>query len=264
MCSVRILCRLRFISNSRNTLRQPFKELLQGAVNSIRWLEKETAQDTGLLLLSTLFVEKAKDVIKLVDAWAKHRKPARLVELVEGVYRLWRVGELQDLLSTIPNRIMDPASRKNFLNIISKVARYREAARFLYRTAKKIPLVRRMKIVLVSLPQNAFQKIPANQYTPTLPSMVSRISVRHGQQWNIGQVCRLLSVSEVEANDRFAQQTRKTLKDAKIHAEIQLLFYCELEASKLPPRVVCSTKDACFLCNAFIRMYGKIHTPRCH
>jgi hypothetical protein len=54
------------------------------------------------------------------------------------------------------------------------------------------------------------------------------------------------------------------LKDAKIHAEIQLLIYCEREAFKLPPRVVCSTKDACFLCNAFIRMHGKMHTPRCH
>ena len=264
MCSVRILCRLRFIPNSRNTPRQPIKELLQEAINSIRWLERETVQDTGLLLLSRSFVERAKEVIKLVDAWAKHRTPARLAELVEGVYRLWRLGELQDLLNTIPNRIIGPASRKNLLNIISKVARYREAARFLYRTAKKIPLVRRMKIVLVGLPQSVFQKIPANQYTPTLPSTVSRLSTLHGQRWNVGQVCRLLNVSEVEANDRFAQQTRKTLKDAKIHAEIQLLFYCELEASKLPPRVVCSTKDACFLCNAFIRMYGKNHTPRCH
>ncbi|KAE9373333.1 hypothetical protein N431DRAFT_504021 [Stipitochalara longipes BDJ] len=262
MCSVRILCRLRFISNSRNNARQPIKKLLQEAVNSLR--EKETFQDTRLLLLSRSFVERTKEVIKLVDAWAKHRTPSRLKELVEGFDRLWRVGELQDLLSTIPNRSMDPSSRRTLLNITSKVARYREAARFLYRTARKIPLVRRMKIVLASLPQSAFQKIPANQCTPTLPSTVSRASALHGQRWNVGQVCRLLNVSKVEADDRFAQQTRKTLKDAKIHAEIQLLFYCELKASKLPPRVICSTKDACFLCNAFIRMYGKIHTPRCH
>jgi len=162
MCSVRILCRLRFIPNSRDIPKQPIKELLQEAVNAIRWLEKETVQDTGLLLLSRLFVERAKEVIQLVDAWSKHRKPARLEDLVEGVNGLWRVGGLQDLLGAIPNRIMGPTSRKNLLNIISKVARYREAARFLYRTAKKIPLVRQMKIVFVNLPQNAFQKIPAN------------------------------------------------------------------------------------------------------
>jgi hypothetical protein len=264
MCSVRIICRLRFIPNSRNTPRQPIKELLQEAVNSIRWLQKETVQVTGLLLLSRSFVEKARDVIKLVGAWAKHPKPAQLGELVEGINRLWRVGKLQDLFSAIPNRIMGPASRKNLLNIISKVARYREAARFLCRTAKKIPLVRQMKITLVSLPQNAFQKIPANQSSLNLPSTLSRLNALHKQQWDVGQVCRLLNVSEVEANDQFTQQAQKTLKDAKVHAEIQLLFYCELEVFKLPPRVFCSSKDACFLCNAFISMYGKVHTPRCH
>jgi hypothetical protein len=264
MCSVRILCRLRFISNSRKTPRQPMKELLQEAVNSIRRLENETVQDSKLSIISTLFVERAKEVIKLIDAWVKHRTPARLGELVEGMHRLWRGGEPQTLLSTIPNRSMGPASRKNLLNTISKVARYREAARFLYRTARKIPLVRQMKIILVSLPPNVFQRIPVNQYTPTLPSTVSRISALHGQQSTISHVCRILDVSEVEASDQFAHQTRKTLKDAKIHAEIQLLFYCELKASQLPPRVVCSTKDACFLCNAFILMHGKIHTPRCH
>jgi hypothetical protein len=179
------------------------KELLQEAVNSIRRLENETVQDNKLSIISTLFVERAKEVIKLIDAWVKHRTPARLGELVEGMRRLWRGGEPQALLSTIPNRSMGPASRKNLLNTISKVARYREAARFLYRTAKKIPLVRQMKIILVSLPQKVFQRIPVNQYTPTLPSTVSRISALHGQQSTISHVCRLLDVSEVEASDLF-------------------------------------------------------------
>jgi hypothetical protein len=83
---------------------------------------------------------------------------------------------------------MDPASRKNLLNIISKVARYREAARFLYRTAKKIPLVRKMKIVLVGLPQGTFQKLPANQHTPTLSSTFSRINELYGKIWDVGHV----------------------------------------------------------------------------
>lgn len=52
---------------------------------------------------------------------------------------------------------------------------------------------------------------------------------------------KIFSVSNL-----FAQQTRKTLKGAKIHAEIQLLFHCELQAYKLPLRVICSNKDTCF------------------
>jgi hypothetical protein len=264
MCSMRILCRLRFIANSRKTPRQPIKELLQEAINSIQRLKNETLRDSTLLTMATFFIDRAKEVIKLVDAWVNHRTLSQLGKLVEGVHHLRRAGELQALLGTIPNRAMDPMLRKNLLNTINKVARYREAARFLYRTARKFPLVRQMKIVLARLPQDMFQVIPANKYTPTLPSAVSRASTLHGKRWNVSHVCRLLNVSKVEANNRFAQQTGKALKNAKIHAEIQLLLYCEFEAFKLPPRVVCSTKDACFLCNVFILMHGKLHTPRCH
>ena len=141
--------------------------------------------------------------------------------LVEGVYRLWQV-EFHALLGAIPNRATGPSPRRNLVNIVSKVSRYREAARFLYCTAKTFPLVQQMKIV-VDLPQDAFYEVPANQYTPTLPSTISRISAQYGR-WNLSHICRLLNITELEASDRFAQQTRKILKGAEIHAEIQLLF----------------------------------------
>jgi hypothetical protein len=64
----------------------------------------------------------------------------------------------------IPNRATGPSPQRNLVNIVN-ISRYREAARFLYRTAKTFPLVQRMKSV-VDLPQDAFYKIPANQYTP--------------------------------------------------------------------------------------------------
>jgi hypothetical protein len=58
-------------------------------------------------------------------------------------------------------------------------------------------------------------------------------------------------------------QTIKTLREAKIHAEIQIIFHYELNPSKLP-RLVCSGKDACYPCNTFLLMHGKMHTPRYH
>ena len=240
------------------------KGLLRETVNAIQMLENKTSQNSNQLQRSTLFVRRAKEVIVLIDSWAKHHAPARLRNLVEGMHRLSQVEDFQNLLSIIPNQIMDPSSRRSLLNTISKVARYREAARSLYRTAKKIPLVRKMKLFLVELPQNSFEKPSPDQSPSTFSSTISRISPSHGQAWNVDHICHLLAVSETEANDRLAQSTRKTLKDSKVHAEIQLLFYSELRNSKLPPRVICSTKDACFLCNAFISMHGKIHTPRTH
>ncbi|KAK9433830.1 hypothetical protein V1505DRAFT_362265 [Lipomyces doorenjongii] len=110
--------------------------------------------------------------MKLIASWSKHQMPARLGDLVDGVYRLWQVGDLRALLDTIPNRDMDPTLRQSLLNIISKVARYRETARVLYGTAKKFPLARQMKVVLVDLPQEAFYRVPANEYSPVLATNV--------------------------------------------------------------------------------------------
>ena len=50
----------------------------------------------------------------------------------------------------------------------------------------------------------------------------------------------------------------------KIHAEIQLLFYYEQNTDLQKPRVICSSKSACFLCNLFIRLYGKYFVARTH
>ncbi|OAA36435.1 hypothetical protein NOR_07514 [Metarhizium rileyi] len=158
---------------------------------------------------------------------------------------------------------MDPSSRDSLLNMIKKVARYRSSARFLYRTAKRFPLAQAMKAIPVALPKVAFQIQKCDQIY-SLDSYLRRIGTFHGKGKNLGQFCRLLQTSEQQAGDEFVKQSKKTLLEAKIHAEIQLIFHCEREKYIPFPRVISSSKDACFLCNAFIHMHGKFHTPRSH
>lgn len=50
----------------------------------------------------------------------------------------------------------------------------------------------------------------------------------------------------------------------KIHAEIQLLFFYELYPNRPRPRVICSSKSACYLCNLFFHLHGGFHVPRTH
>ncbi|TVY31847.1 hypothetical protein LSUB1_G008297 [Lachnellula subtilissima] len=50
----------------------------------------------------------------------------------------------------------------------------------------------------------------------------------------------------------------------KVHAEIQLLFYYELHPDCPRPRIICSSKSACYLCNLFFRLHGGFHIPRTH
>ena len=50
----------------------------------------------------------------------------------------------------------------------------------------------------------------------------------------------------------------------KVHAEIQLLFFYELDPERLRPRTICSSKSACYLCNLFFSLHGKYYVPRTH
>lgn len=50
----------------------------------------------------------------------------------------------------------------------------------------------------------------------------------------------------------------------KVHAEIQLLFFYELHDKFPRPRVICSSKSACYLCNLFFSLHGVFHIPRSH
>lgn len=255
MCSSRILCRLRLI---RKKSKQPFKILLQDAQYALR-----TVQNEALKHLATVFGEKVREVIHLVDMWSNHQTQDRLVDLILGVYRLSRLDGLRDLLDAISNKDMDPASRRSLLKIVNKISRYRETARVFLSMAKRYPVVRRIGITLVEMPKEMFHQDNVRAQAPNFISALMRVSPSHGRR-NLAYICQLLKVPEVEMSRQFADQAQETLDEAKIHAEIQILIHCERFPSKERPRVICSSKDACFLCNAFILMHGKMHIPRCH
>jgi hypothetical protein len=50
----------------------------------------------------------------------------------------------------------------------------------------------------------------------------------------------------------------------KVHAEIKLLFYYELNPDHPRPRIICSSKSACYLCNLFFRFHEGFSIPRTH
>ena len=50
----------------------------------------------------------------------------------------------------------------------------------------------------------------------------------------------------------------------KVHAEIQLLFFYEANRDQSRPRIICSNKRACYLCNLFFDLHGGFYIPRTH
>ncbi|GAA93270.1 hypothetical protein AKAW_11382 [Aspergillus luchuensis IFO 4308] len=262
MCSSRILSRLRLAVSARNTKR-PFKDTLREALLAVKIVGKDL-KNRALLETVRSFTMRARDVEKLLDSWSQYQVDTRLVGVVEGIYRLQQIVGLADLICIIPNKEMSPSLRQSLLNIINKVARYWEVARFLYRTAKKFPLARAMRTAPVCLPKEAFSTPILTGYAPDLRAKIAEAAPRGSQQKLLREICAILKINQQELINKYTSQVMRTLTTAKIHAEIQIIAHCELQNPRILPRVICSSKDACFLCNLCLRLYQKIYTPKSH
>ncbi|KAL5333678.1 hypothetical protein BJX70DRAFT_380326 [Aspergillus crustosus] len=263
MCSSRILSRLRLAHSWRTTTKRPLKGTLQEALLAVK-IVRQKLNDKTVLETAENFTLRARAVEKLLDSWSQYQVDARLVEVVEGIHQLQQIVGLPDLIGIIPNQDMSPNARKSLLNIVSKVGRYWEAARFLYRTAKKSHLARAMRTVPVRLPERAFATPIIEGYSPELRSKITEATPRGSQQKLLREICAILKISQQDAINRYSSQVIRTLRAAKIHAEIQLIAHCELECPRFLPRVICSSKDACFLCNLCLQLYQKTYTPKSH
>ncbi|KAK8129660.1 hypothetical protein PG999_002040 [Apiospora kogelbergensis] len=214
LCSSRILRRLRF---EKSPSRPSVKKVLQDALYAL--------QDLGLSSVHPLFINKAKEVVKLLDIYSKHQTQYELKALIEGFHRFQQSQDISTALDAIPNRLMNPDSRANLLNIVRKVSRYRESARFICRMAKRCPLLRGMKVVQVQLGRKAFRRAPVEHIQPHLNSKTPKATPKNDNPYKVKNICRLLGTTIPAADRVFAEQTRKTLKEGKVHAEIQLLFH---------------------------------------
>ncbi|RAL06558.1 nucleic acid/nucleotide deaminase domain-containing protein [Aspergillus homomorphus CBS 101889] len=263
MCSSRILSRLRLCPSTKDRMKRSFKDTLYELGQALTHLKKHLPHDSSLLESLETVSNRAKETRKALDSWSRHQVTLRLVEIVESIYRIQQIGQLQALLDSIRNIHMSPSARESMANIVGKISRYREAARFLYRIAKCVPLARKMRTVPVYLPAEAFARPYTETYTPDLVKKITEMSYRGTQQKLLKEICSVLEMNEKQAKNQFCRQVENNLKKAKIHAEVQIIAYGELLGRRLP-RIICSSKDACFLCNLFIETYGKMYTPRSH
>ena len=75
---------------------------------------------------------------------------------------------------------------------------------------------------------------------------------------------KCLGMSCQDASDQFRFNIAEYYKFVKVHAEIQLLFFYEMNKITLRPRIICSSKSACYLCNLFFKLHGQFYIPRTH
>ncbi|KAM3460397.1 hypothetical protein NHJ6243_006005, partial [Beauveria neobassiana] len=209
------------------------------------------------------FLDKSSNLVKVIRSWTMHKTDNELCTVIDGLYDFVAMDKWKAVIDLIPDRLMDPDSRKSLVKMLQKGSRYRHVARLLYRAAKKYPIVRRMEAIAVQLPKRAFKRPSPSSPPSSLEQTSSRILAAPNH--SVDRLCQALNTNADEARTEFKSQTHKTLTEGKFHAEVQLL--CQIlsqPSSRRPPRVVCASKDACFLCNCLLRAHAKLYTPRCH
>lgn len=119
-----------------------------------------------------------------------------------------------------------------------------------------------MHAVTVSLPETAFGQTV--EHCPDLAAIFNRIHLSKKSKASLLQLSHLLARDGKGIAALFERQSLKTMAEGKVHAEMQLIYHLETNGLTSPPRVIASSKMACFLCNFFLTRVSKMHTRRSH
>ncbi|OAA43453.1 arginine N-methyltransferase 2-like protein [Beauveria brongniartii RCEF 3172] len=271
LCRSKILCRLGYQKKTAFGCRSPLDTVLDRARESLLQLREGVQvpkMDKYHRNASTMsaqveqFLDKSADLVKVIRSWTMHKTDNELCAVIDGLYDFVATDKWKTVIELIPERLMDCSSRQSLVKMLQKGSRYRHIARLLYRAAKKHPIIRRMEAVAVQLPEHTFQRASPSSPPSSLEGTSSRVLAAPNH--SVDRLCQALNTNADEARTVFEAQTHKTLTEGKFHAEVQLLCQILSQPSHTPPRVVCASKDACFLCNCLLRAHAKLYTPRCH
>ena len=178
-----------------------------------------------------------------------------LVNIVEQSARI-DVDILQSILRA--SCVIDVSLRPFIARTVSKLARYHQIARDFVIAAKGSEGELLQTVRIEVLERSDHEPLPLQMdYLDALSRFTQMEGGSHSERRP------LASFSMID--QAFARRNRNRPRH-KIHAEIQLLLYYEVNPSdsKHKPRVLCSSKDACYLCYNFIRLHGVFHTPSTH
>ena len=155
---------------------------------------------------------------------------------------------------------IDPSLKVYLPEAISKLGRYYSIANDLIDAARNTRYTIFRQILIERLEKPAIGTGSVADGLLGFEAVFERnISLLH-QQRDWQRHSRPLEI----ARTRFQSRISNCATTWKIHAEIQLLFFYEENPDIPQPRMISSSKSACYLCDLFIKSHGKFLTPRTH
>lgn len=176
---------------------------------------------------------------------------------------LMQISELDiEVLQTALGRsnFIGPSTRASLLLKVSKLGRYHritcdliDAARSSYGT-----LFRRISVQAIAKPN--LNMAPITTEVAGFEQIFTRVTRLSQRTRNSTYDPKSASAVQKKFETRIADRCTRW----KVHAEIQLVIFYEQYPSKMPPRIIGSSKSACYLCDLFIQHHGLFQVARSH
>jgi hypothetical protein len=268
----RILSRLRssHAKSSRKTSGKPsLVSQLAAAVKSALAQHGESLPNRKVALLSEMVQKLVVSTTALVAIVVVHEDMSNVQVLLMDMLECFSEMANDDGLSMLLHRVaeFDPSTREHLIRTVEKLGRYFSASRDLIRAArtKKYTVFNNIAVEMCQLPGPPNSFFCRNETTledsidnlmeqePTLKNCTLPASVRT----YLGKLYSARS-------DNFRHWMSSSRTSLKVHAEIQLLFFYEMNKVDMPPRIICSSKSPCYLCHLFFGLHGQFHVPDTH
>lgn len=263
MCKDRILTRLGYQAGYLATRKKSsLASVLDQAARAVQAHYRKTRQADA-----APFLHQTTNLVTLLQSGngSSNSDPTttlrHLQPILLAISHFTKTINVATLLSPLPPSTLDPGIKQSLPLRLLKLAKYRTTSLYLVRSAQTLPLFLHVQVLPISLPPPYFfrdQTVP-----PKTSSLPARLALCHTPT-PAHSLCQKLNISPATANAQFLTNVTSALKEARIHAEVQLVAHYDLHPTPFRPRVIASSKDACYLCNLLVSTHGGFHVPRTH
>jgi hypothetical protein len=265
----RIFCRLRSrhaklgCNFKKDKQRKPkIASQLADAVKQIPTAKDSTYTDiTSLVANVKAFQDLSNELESLDDSEARAMSGFKIIlSITEKAYQMSR----EDVLGQFLRRSkLDSKSIKRISATVTKLGRYVSSSLNLLRAAREYTVFASISVQVIRLPP------PPRQSYKDSDSLTDRLSDRFAQNGGKAKIISCLQPPKGASKAWGPAEVETELRqlatlDCAVHAEIQLLFHYSVTKWTARPRVICSTKKACYLCNLFFQLDGTFFIPNSH
>jgi hypothetical protein len=166
------------------------------------------------------------------------------------------LNQSTEFISALNQLAVEKSRVEKVRSWLGKIGQYYKASIKLVSAVKRNAVFQKIRVGIFQI------GVPVEVRTPSPPGSALPFIERLMSAPCSKKVSQRFGGSNIEADANLLKRINGTRSGIKVHAEIKLLFYYEINPYGRKPRVMCANKDACYLCDLFFRTHGQFQLLR--